>query len=239
MSKYQHSRQEQQLTTAVYHCRHAYQTINENHRKYSVVMVDYAVALSLQDLHSGGQGNLQEVIHLLERARQIMNNHWQLEVFRGASDYGMLSNMLGQAYLDHYRESRTSEALELATEAFKQGKHVSVPGSRIHAFSLIGSATTLWTACDLQVKSPSQIAWLRSAIAFLTAVKGQKKDIQGECYRHLAIVYRLLYTRTRDRKDLDLSTDYHRRASLMLGGDVRIAKYQLKPGNIQTVHGRT
>ena len=67
-------------------------------------------------------------------------------------NYGLLLNNLAQAYLDQYRQSCNNADLTSAMETFERARSqgVSSPGSPIYTTSLIGSATALWTACELQ-----------------------------------------------------------------------------------------
>ena len=174
-------------------------------------MINYAAVLNWQEQLSGG-GKLQEVVHLLEEGRGIIEKR----THRTDRNYGILLNNLGQAYLHQYQKSRATEALTSATEAFEQARSqgVSSPGSITYASSLIGSATALWNACELQPQADGDLDRLKLAIDYLEDAQRQNAviSIQAECYRNLASCHALLYKRTRKRDDLDLSIDYYTQA---------------------------
>ena len=138
---------------------------------------------------SGKKTNLEEVIRRLEEARAVMETRSS-----GTEKYGVLLNNLGQAYLDQYRKSRTSEeTLASAMRTFERARSrdASSPGSSTYTTSLIGSATVLWTACELQSQDDSgDLSRLNAAIVFLeTALNqnGRDRNMQAECYSHLAL----------------------------------------------------
>src|SRR6266540_5262768 len=95
LREYRNSEQDQYLTTAIAHYRHAYDTSNERHNKFPDIIINYAALLNKQDLLSGGKFNLMEVIRLLEEGRVLMEKRTHR-----TEKYGVLLNNLGQAYLD-------------------------------------------------------------------------------------------------------------------------------------------
>ena len=218
MREHKRAKKDQHLTAALYHYHHAYETTNEKHDQYSAIMINYASALNAQDQLFGRQRNLQEVIRILAEARTIMEQpHSRKE------NYGLLLNNLAQAYLDQYRQSCSSADFTSARETFERARSqdVSSPGSPIYTTSLIGSATALWTACELQPQpNDVDLPRLKSAIDYLETAQGQNSQnitIRTDCYRHLASVYDLRYKRTKNPQDLDLSIEHYSQASVMLG----------------------
>jgi len=211
---YRNSQQEQHLTTAIIHYHHAYETSNEKHNQYPDIIINYTALLNKQDRLSGGNYNLEQVIQLLEEARMVMENRPS-----PTEKYGVLLNILGQVYLDRYRISKTSEALASATKMFEQARsqNRSSPVSLDYASSLIGSASVIRTACELQPPAATDVEQLNAAITLLKTAQVQSDvEIQEECCRHLASVYDLLHKRTRNPRDLDFSIDYHTRILYML-----------------------
>ncbi len=213
MRQYRDSQQLEYLTAAIDHYHHAYDTSNERHNQYPDIIINYTALLNKQDRLSGEKSNLEEMIRLLEVGRAVMETRTRTE------KYGVLLNNLGQAYLDRYRISKTSQDLKSATDTYEQARsqNKSSPVSLPYSLSLIGSASALWTSCELQPPAATDVEQLNSAVDFLKAAQGQSDvDVQAECYRHLASVYDLLYKRTKNHKDLDFSIDYYSRVFYML-----------------------
>jgi len=136
---YRNSQQEQHLSTAIIiHYRHAYETSNGKHNQFPEIIITAPQART----------TIWQKIHLKE-ARAVMETRSS-----GMEKGGVLLHNLGQAYLDQYRKSRTSEEiLALATRTFERARSraASSPGSSTYTTSLIGSATALWTAWELQI----------------------------------------------------------------------------------------
>ena len=214
---YRNYQQKQDLSIAITHYRHAYETSNEKHNQYPDIIINYTALLNKQDRLSSEKSNLEEVIRLLQEAQGVMESRSSV-----TEKYGVLLNNLGQAYLDRYRNSRTSEDLASATRTFERARSrgVSSPGSSTYTTSLIGSATALWTACELQPQADNDdLSRLNAAIVFLeTALNQNRRDIhmQAECLRHLAPVYDLRYKRSGNRNDLECSIKYYSEALSML-----------------------
>jgi len=106
-----------------------------------------------------------------------------------------------------------------ARDTFEQAhlQNRSSPVSLAYTTSLIGSATMLWMACKHQPWGDNDIEQLNSAITFLKMAEELSDiEIQEECCRHLASVYDLLYERTKNPRDLDLSIDYYTQVLYML-----------------------
>lgn len=207
---YRKSQQGQYLTTAIAQYRRAYETSNEKHIHFPDIINNYAALLNKQDRLLGIKSSLEEVIRLLEEARVVMEKRT-----RPTANYGILLNNLGQAYLDRCRVSKTGQDLQSAMDTFNRARsqNGSFPVSLVYACSLIGSATTLLTACELELPAATDVKKLHSAITFLkTAQKQRDIEIQVECYRQLASAYDLLYKKTTNRDNLDLSIGHYAQA---------------------------
>jgi len=148
---YRISQQEQHLSMAITHYRHAYETSNEKHNQYPNIIINYTALLNKQDRLSGGNSNLEQVIRLLEEARVVMENRPS-----PTEKYGVLLNILGQVYLDRYRISKTTEAFASATDTFEQARsqNRSSPVSLDYASSLIGSASVTGPRASFSLQLP-------------------------------------------------------------------------------------
>jgi len=207
---YRNSQQEQHLSTTI----HAYETSNGKHNQFPDG--HHKPHCTKQDRLSGKKTNLEEVIRPLEEARAVMETRSS-----GTEKYGVLLNNLGQAYLDQYRKSRTSEGtLASAMRTRARSRDASCPGSSAYTTSLVGSATAPWTACKLQSQDDSgDLSQLSAGIVFLeTALNrnGWDRNMQAECYSHLALVHDLHYKRSKSRNDLDCSIKYYGEALALL-----------------------
>ena len=93
-----------------------------------------------------------------------------------------------------------------------------VSSSNPHAkwSSLIGSATAIWTACELESRQDDDIPLLKQAIQYLEEAHQIKPDDEIEYFRHLASVHDILYQRTRDREELNKAIQYNTNAVSLL-----------------------
>ena len=221
LQQYEDDEQVQHLTTAITHYRHAYETSNAKYTAFPDIIINYTALLNKQARLSGEKSNPKKMIGLLEEARAVMEKQSKRSSSQAAK-YGVLLNNLGHAYLAQYQMSKTSQDRKSATSTFERARSqdISSPGSSIYTTSLIGSATALWTACELQPQDDGRdLSRLSAAIEFLeTALRQNEQNIEvrAECYGHLAPVYDLRYKKNKDRNDLDSSIKYYKESLAML-----------------------
>ena len=206
--EYQQSGQEAQLSKVINYYRQAYQSSGEKHGQFTTIIINYSATLTKYEQTFGGVDRLPEVIKLLSEARRVMEKKSPLP-----KNYPVLLNNLGQVFLNQYRKTKQNGELQSAIDAFEvvRSPDGAAPGSSPYALSLIGSATALWTACELQPHA-DDVSRLNKAIEHLQDAREQNLDLELECYRHLGSVYDLLHRRSGNAKDLDASIDYNQRA---------------------------
>jgi tetratricopeptide (TPR) repeat protein len=194
------------LLQAIGHYRRAYETSDQPHKQFSAIVMNYAAALDEYDVVFGKISDHPEVITLLNKAREAMQKQSPRP-----ENYPHVLNNLGTAYLSRYRKTKRND-FQSAIEMFR-----SVSSSDLSAkwSSLIGSATAIWTACELEPQD-DDIPLLKQAIDYLEQAHQLQPDNEIEYFRHLASVHDLLHRKTHDREDLNKAIQYNTKAVSLL-----------------------
>lgn len=203
---YQNSGTKDVLLEAITHYRNAYERSDQSYKKFSIIVINYASALDEYDINFGEHREYPNAITLLNNAKQAM-----LQKQSPVSDsYLEILNYLGNAHLIRYQKTKDRDDFQAAIDTFKEVRSLSSRDSSAFASSLIGSATAISTACELQPQE-GDIQLLQEAVKHLEEALEIRQDSKIECFRCLALGHDILYRQkpATNRENLDKAIQYN------------------------------